>query len=321
MSEELSLNQHKQAVELHQKILISASLAQQNLWDMCSGLKQMRDGKLYKELGYQNFEDYCETEVGFSREQGRKYISIIENVSLENANTSWHLGVSKLYLLSTISESEQQKLSEKVNLEETTVKELKAEIDKLKNRNSELEHKSENDEAMKRSLQARLDDTGNAMRSAANEKKALEKENAELRENIKELENRPIDVAVVDNSAENERKLQEVIRSLERENIKRNEELEEQYREDEKRVRKMLEDEKQKELAELREAYEKKLAELPKGEPVDEDKLKFKVYLTSAYDSLKRLMDFTAQNTDPIYKDKIKQLLNSVLIGLEDGDE
>ena len=53
--------QHQQAVELHQRILTSANLAQQNLWDMCTGLKAMRDGKLYKELGYNNFEDYCES--------------------------------------------------------------------------------------------------------------------------------------------------------------------------------------------------------------------------------------------------------------------
>ena len=86
MSELIISEQHRQAVELHQKIMISANLAQQNLFEMCTGLKTMRDNKLYKELGYSNFEDYCENEVGFSREQGRKYISIIENISLENAN-------------------------------------------------------------------------------------------------------------------------------------------------------------------------------------------------------------------------------------------
>ena len=132
MSELIISEQHRQAVELHQKIMISANLAQQNLFDMCTGLKAMRDNKLYRELGYSNFEDYCENEVGFSREQGRKYISIIENISLENANSSWHLGVTKLALLATISEQEQQEISEKINLESTTVKQLKAEIEKLK---------------------------------------------------------------------------------------------------------------------------------------------------------------------------------------------
>lgn len=57
MSELIISEQHRQAVELHQKIMISANLAQQNLFEMCTGLKTMRDNKLYKELGYSNFED------------------------------------------------------------------------------------------------------------------------------------------------------------------------------------------------------------------------------------------------------------------------
>lgn len=134
MSEITVSEQHKQAIELHQKIIVSANLAQQNIWDMCNGLKTMRDNKLYKELGYQNFEDYCETEVGFNRTQAHKYISIIENTS-ENVYSSKHLGVSKLYLLSTISEPEQAEIAEKLDLESTTVKQLKAEIDRLKDEN------------------------------------------------------------------------------------------------------------------------------------------------------------------------------------------
>ena len=54
--------QYGKALELHNKILVSAQLAQNSLWDMCAGLKEMRDGKLYRELGYKNFEDYCGAE-------------------------------------------------------------------------------------------------------------------------------------------------------------------------------------------------------------------------------------------------------------------
>ena len=57
--------QYETAIELNQKIIITAQMAQKNLYDMCVLLKEMRDDKLYKELGYQNFEDYCENEIGF----------------------------------------------------------------------------------------------------------------------------------------------------------------------------------------------------------------------------------------------------------------
>ncbi len=38
--------QHEQAVKLHNRIMASASLAQQSLWEMCTGLKQIIDGSI-----------------------------------------------------------------------------------------------------------------------------------------------------------------------------------------------------------------------------------------------------------------------------------
>ena len=330
---ELKLSQHEQAVKLHQEILTSANLAQQNLWTMCTKLKEMRDGKLYKELGYNNFEDYCENEVGFNRKQAHKYISIVEKVNLENVHLSGQIGVTKLALLATVSESEQQEISEKVNLEETTVKELKAEIDKLKKDNSKLDAKLKAEAANAEEARSDLREAQKTLKTESiktcserdRANKALEKlrskeqEITRLERENEELRSRPVDVAVVDNSAENDRKLSEVIRSLERENMKRNEEMDRQYIED----RRQLEADKEREIAALREEYEKKLAESvkaaePSPEPIDADKLKFKVYLTAAFDSLKRLTDFTQKNQDDTYKEKIKQLLNSVLAELED---
>ena len=96
MSEMILSEQYKTAAELNQKIIFAAQMAQQNLFDMCRMLKQMRDDKLYKELGYQNFEEYCENEVGFSSRNARNYISIIENISEEKRKTFSAVGTSKL---------------------------------------------------------------------------------------------------------------------------------------------------------------------------------------------------------------------------------
>ena len=136
MSNELS-QQYKQALELHNKILVSAQLAQNNLLDMCTALKEMRDGKLYKELGYQNFEDYCGAEFNMSRANASKYISILENI--KDVSPVKHLGVSKLYLLSTLSESEQQEIIDNNDMDSITRKELEAQVRKLKEENEELE--------------------------------------------------------------------------------------------------------------------------------------------------------------------------------------
>lgn len=117
--------QKQQAIELHQKILVSANLAQQNIWDMCNGLKTMRDNKLYKELGYTNFEEYCENEVGMKRRNVYNYISIVEKINTKNVQTFAQISKSKLMLLATISEPEQAEIAEKLDLENTTVKQLK----------------------------------------------------------------------------------------------------------------------------------------------------------------------------------------------------
>lgn len=127
--------EYKTAVKLNQKIIFAAQMAQKNLYDMCVMLKEMRDNKLYKELGYQNFEEYCEQEIGFTRRQGQKYSKIGDMYSKENGNSSSHfekLGVTKLYLLSSLSESQQEELQEKVKVEDVSVRELKAEITRLK---------------------------------------------------------------------------------------------------------------------------------------------------------------------------------------------
>lgn len=312
MSELIISEQHRQAVELHQKIMISANLAQQNLFEMCTGLKTMRDNKLYKELGYSNFEDYCENEVGFSREQGRKYISIIENISLENANSSWHLGVTKLALLATISEQEQQEISEKVNLESTTVKQLKAEIEKLKSEKASKQIELSEAKRNASSAQVRLHETSVELERKCKKCEELSDRLDDANEQIKELENRPIEVAVQE-SSDNERRLQETLKAIERESIKHYDELEKQYREDEQAVRQKLEKEKQEALLKQREEYEEKLNSLQADNNEGDDKDIFKAYFSIAYDSFNRMLEFAKHSKDKdFFKSKVKNLIEAL---------
>ena len=297
MSEITVSEQHRQAIELHQKIIVSANLAQQNIWDMCNGLKTMRDNKLYKELGYQNFEDYCETEVGFNRTQAHKYISIIENTS-ENVYSSKHLGVSKLYLLSTISEPEQAEIAEKLDLENTTVKQLKAEIDRLKDDNLNLSANYNRMDANRIKL--------------GKENTKLEIENKTLQERVEELESRPIEVAVAE-PTDYERRLNETIKSIEKENEKHNDRLEAEYRENEKIVRKQLEDEKQEALRKQKEEYEERLKNVQTADGSSDDKDVFKAYFSIAYDSFVRMLDFAKQSQDKeFFKGKVEHLIEAL---------
>lgn len=290
--------QKQQAIELHQKILVSANLAQQNIWDMCNGLKTMRDNKLYKELGYTNFEDYCENEVGMKRSNAYNYISIVEKINPENVQTFGQISKSKLMLLATISEPEQAEIAEKLDLENTTVKQLKAEIERLKDDNLNLSMNYDKMQSDKIKL--------------SKENSKLEIANGVLREQVEELESRPIEVAVAEPS-DSERRLNETIKALERENIKRNDELEAEYRENEKIVRKQLEDEKQEALRKQKEEYEERLQNVQTADGSSDDKDVFKAYFSIAYDSFIRMLDFAKQSQDKeFFKGKVEHLIEAL---------
>lgn len=137
MSEMILSEQYKTAAELNQKIIFTAQMAQQNLFKMCCMLKRMRDEKLYKELGYPNFEEYCEQEVGMKRRNAYNYISIIEKT--ENVQSIAHFGMTKLSLLASLSEAQQDEIQQTVDLEDISVRKLKEEIARLKKEKSSTE--------------------------------------------------------------------------------------------------------------------------------------------------------------------------------------
>ena len=126
---------YQQAYNLNVKIWASIQAVQQNLYDMCKAIKEMRDSKLYKELGYATFEAYTEECLGMKRHMAYKYASIAE---MENVESIQHLGATKLSLLAHLDESEREQITETVDLESTTVRELREQIAHLRDDNKQL---------------------------------------------------------------------------------------------------------------------------------------------------------------------------------------
>lgn len=338
----VSTEQRKQAFELHYRIISSADTAQSALWDMCKNLKEMRDSKLYKALGYKNFEDYCEKEVGMKRRNVYNYISIVEKINTENVQPVAQIGIKKLSLLATLSSEQQSDIAENLDLETTTYKELKAEIDKLKTHNRDLgaakdkavaaltpledelrqlksatdvlrTHLSEAESQTRTAKQeldterARLNKTARDLQEAREANKELIKENNQLIDENEELRSRPVEVAVVDRPIEKDPKFKEIVRSLERENMKRNEEMDRQYIED----RRKLEADKKAEIAALRKEYEKKLSEKTTAEPIDENTQRFESYCLNLYETFDRLIEFVRTHRNINYNEKIGAMIDT----------
>jgi hypothetical protein len=201
--------QYTTAYNLNVKIHTSMQAIQQNLYDMCSALKQMRDGKLYKELGYQNFEEYCENEAGITRSQAYKYITIIEKLPPDFVLPVTQIGMRKLYLLTALTDDQRDQLTETVDLESTTVRELKAQIAALQSQNADTEKARIDAEER---AQKWYDEAQDAQEAKERNRLTLvglmEKKQEQVRQleaKIKELENQPQDVAVIDRTEEIDR--------------------------------------------------------------------------------------------------------------------
>ena len=182
-------SEYIRALNLNRKIISSAQMAQQSLYEMCSGFKEMRDSELYKELGYSNFVEYCENEVGVTRQQVYRYIAIVEKLPDEFVTSGLQIGAKKLYLLTTLSEEERAEITQNTDLESSTVRELEQQIKQLR---------AERDKATAEKSAAEAENAarGDAVSALEKTKRELENRITALEKDIKELENRPIETAV-----------------------------------------------------------------------------------------------------------------------------
>lgn len=195
MNEIIVTEEHSRAVSLHRRIKANVQCAKETFLELGKSLKEMRDGKLYKELGYQNFEEYCEAETEIGRRHSYRMIQIVENLPEDFVTSKSQIGVIKLSLLAMLDPADREEIQRTVNVEETSVRELKQRIKELEARNQETE------EELKRSKER----TRNMVQK-----------NVELNKQVEELENRPIEMAVEQDTEEIKR-LQDQIADKEQE--------------------------------------------------------------------------------------------------------
>ncbi len=307
------------AAELDRRIKTSAQLAQQSLYDMCMGFKEMRDSRLYKELGYSDFGEYCEKETGFTKVNVYRYISIAENLPQDFVTSRLQIGVKKLTLLSKLSEDERTQVTENTDLENTSVRELEEKVKQLKikaDRADILDH--------------RLNDMNENCDRISKQRDKAELRIRQLEKEIKDLESRPIEVAVETDSKE-VANLKDAMRRVDLDWSEKYSKLEEDSLKDRRELlqkAEQAEKDKQDKLSQLREEldrtkaeYEKRLAEKTDITPIQDDKAIFKAYLSTAVDSVTRLVGFVNEHNDSdnygLFTQKARQLADIINSKLE----
>lgn len=273
-------SKYTEAYNLNVRICINAQMAQQNLYEMCKGLKEMRDSKLYKELGYSTFEDYCEQETGFKRSQVYNYISIVEKLPEDFVQSIGQIGMTKALILTKLSEDERTEIAEKNDLETTSVRELERQIKEIQ---------AEKDQAVADKSAAEAKASASTQRA-----ESLSQQITSLEAEIKELESRPIEVAVPDASHEVEN-MRDAMRRLNREHDEWSARIQDEHFKDVQRIHK----EYREKMDQLRAEYEEKLADSQQGDaPEPGGKEIFKAYLANAIDAANRLTGFLAAHPD-----------------------
>lgn len=273
-------SKYTEAYNLNVRICINAQMAQQNLYEMCKGLKEMRDSKLYKELGYSTFEDYCEQETGFKRSQVYNYISIVEKLPEDFVQSIGQIGMTKALILTKLSEDERTEIAEKNDLETTSVRELERQIKEIQ---------AEKDQAVADKSAAEAKASASTQRA-----ESLSQQITSLEAEIKEMESRPIEVAVPDASHEVEN-MRDAMRRLNREHDEWSARIQDEHFKDVQRIHK----EYREKMDQLRAEYEEKLADSQQGDaPEPGGKEIFKAYLANAIDAAKRLTGFLAAHPD-----------------------
>lgn len=268
------------------------------------GFKEMRDNKLYKELGYSDFGDYCENEVGVTRQQVYRYIAIVDKLPSEFVKSTLQIGTEKLYLLSTLSEEERAEISESTDVEDVSTRELKNQIKQLK---------AEKDKAIAECSAAEAESAArkDAVNALEKTKRELENRITALESDIKQLESRPVETAVervevipkdyIAASALDKavKEYNEQIEQLENENIEQLRAAHAEKKELENRLAEV-----QKQLDEAKNA----------PAAVDTDGV-FKAYFENAYKSLDTLVTYVQQHTE--YSPKVNALVDNIKKSLE----
>lgn len=262
------------AVNINRNIIVNVRTIEMSLYEVCKGLKEMRDSKLYKELGYQNFEEYCENETEISRRSAYKYISIIENLPENFVSPGAQIGVSKLYLLSTLSEEERTEITENTDLESVSKRELEEKIKEI------------------RSLNTKLDTAENEKESLKEELGQISRERENLYRQVKELEARPIDITVRESDSHEIANMKEAMKICDDQWAEKYNELQESTIVQNRRIHQ----EYKEKIDSLTAEYEQKLAKMPaqseKQVSVPDMKETFKFYYSMTYNAFSTLILF-----------------------------
>ena len=220
----ISTERQDRAAQLTQRIMANGKIAASSMIEMGRDLKTVRDERLFNEMGYENFEEYCEEKIGIGKRHGYNFIQIYEKFGEEKLGQLQQLGITKLLEIAKLDDEDADDLMQHNDVNALSVRELSAKVDEYRNKFEQLtlqleEEKSKNAEST--SLESQVEELRKQLEAAhqANEnmksgahnaekhfeeqKAALLKEKEALSEQIRELESRATEKAEISEEERN----------------------------------------------------------------------------------------------------------------------
>ena len=187
---ELSLKD--EAIRIDNEIQLWASQLNTAVFQIGKNLSIMKEKKLFEQLGYETFDDYCWEKYQLKHSQSSKYIAVYNKLGEQYLQDHSSAGIQNLYLISQLSDEDRENLE--VNPEDATVNELKAEIERIKQEREGIQMQlfelQEKEKTAEEKLQEEIEKKASelAEERAAEETVLAKKRIEELSEKIKEIE-------------------------------------------------------------------------------------------------------------------------------------
>lgn len=338
---------HEKAVELHAEIMEHKNAAANALYEMCVCLKKMRDEKLYTELGFSDFGEYAEKKCGIQQRWAYSYIRTLEKLGSDVLQSNANAGITKLELLTHVPDLDRAEFIESTDIEDISVAKLKEKIAELEKENAmkgeqlsmfekkeaeapetdaELRAKIEELTASNMNMKKMVEDMNHNYMSAADSVEKAKAENKKLREQVKELESRPVDVAVAEMSEEEKQELiADALKNAEEEKKNALKNLRNEMASAYEQNRAEITEAHERELKALREQVEQAKTSTASAPVAEGDAtVKVKMYFEEIQDMMEKLLDELENIEDESrvqkYKDNLFKFASMIMDEVNGGE-
>jgi len=156
------INNEVRAFEIHEKATAYYRASEQFGYKFLMEVKTIRDEKLYKELGYEDFEQYTLGYFGYSRETITNRIKTAETWGTDYVEALRHFGTTKTHQLATMPKTNRSEILERgiptdngiKTVEEATTREIEKYQKQLKQQSEQhLRQLAEKDEIINKTYE------------------------------------------------------------------------------------------------------------------------------------------------------------------------